>query len=674
MGGGLYLRAVMRFDFAKWEGAGNDFILTEARSFPTPDDERRTASALCDRRTGIGADGVIFLSPLDPSPGGLPRWNFDYVNADGSRSFCGNGSRAAFAYLRARGEVGDRAVLVACDGEHEVAWGDDVPGVALRPVAMPRGVAAAEDVPAGEFVETGSPHHLVWVPTPGDLRAVDVEGVGSRVRWSGAYAPAGTNVDFVSRVGETTLAMRTFERGVEAETRACGTGATAAAIADHAQRGGALERTVQMAGGDLKVTFEAPVEGRYEKVWLWGPAREAFRGTAVWPALLMLISWMLAATTTTMQAQPERPQMAISEQAQLSILTGSPGSEVYSSWGHTAIRLYDPGQQPVLDLTFNYGTFAFGPGFYTRFVQGHLDYRLSVQEFARFQAEYLNDGRGLIEQPLDLAPADVQAVADYLAWNALPENRVYRYEFFGDNCSSRVLAVLAAVFGDRWDPGCAEDPGQGVTYRAAIAPYIAGLGWVRTGIAFILGGRADQPMSPCASSFLPDGLMAQIQLARLDARPIAGPGRELVPPENGWFARHPAPPVPPNAAFGALFLLTLLGLWRGNKWLSRAVLVPAAVLGLVLVFMWVATDHRDTWWNPDLVWASPLLFGLFVPGAWSAGWGRNLRRVILVTGCLIGCAAGLLGCAFHAAFWWMTATVFVALEPWTLLPGIGRRS
>jgi hypothetical protein len=501
---------------------------------------------------------------------------------------------------------------------------------------------------------------------------MDVAELGARVRWSGAYAPAGTNVDFVSRLGDTTLAMRTFERGVEAETRACGTGATAAAVADHAQRGGALERTVRMAGGDLKVTFEAPLEGRYGKVWLWGPAREAFRGTAVWPALLLLITWMLTATaTTTMQAQ-QRPQMAITEQAQLSILTGSPGSEVYSSWGHTAIRLHDPGQQPILDLTFNYGTFAFGPGFYTRFVQGHLDYRLSVQEFARFQAEYLNDGRGLIEQPLDLSPDDVQAVADYLAWNALPENRQYRYEFFGDNCSSRVLAVLAEVFGDRWTAGCAEDPGQGVTFRAAIAPYIAGLGWVRTGIEFILGGLADRPMGPCESSFLPDGLMAQIQFARLDNRPIAGRGQELVPPENGWFARHPVPVVPPHLVFAALFLLTAFGVWRGHKWMSRAALVPAAVLGGVLVFMWVATDHRDTWWNPDLAWASPLLFGLFVPGAWSARWGRNLRRAILVTGCLIGCAAGLLGCAFHATFWWMTATVFVALEPWTLLPNRGR--
>ncbi len=662
--------AAMRFDFAKWEGAGNDFILTQARRFERAEDEQASVAALCDRRTGIGADGVIFLSP-----DGADRWRFDYVNADGSRSFCGNGSRAAFAHLRATGAVGDRAVLAACDGDHEVAWStaDGLPGVALGPVALPQPVPASEGVSAGEFVDTGSPHHLVWLADEAALRAADVVGEGRRVRHAPRYAAIrGTNVDFVSHTAAAdVLRMRTYERGVEDETRACGTGATAAAIADHAARGGALERTVKMSGGDLKVTLTPPVEGRYEGVWLWGPAREAFRGSAVWPALLCIIAFAFSGLQP-LRAQPEqlqqRPRMAITPQAQLSILTGSPGSEVYSSWGHTAIRLLDPGQQPVLDLTFNYGTFAFGPGFYGRFLRGHLDYRLSVQGFSDFQTEYITSSRGLIEQPLDLAPEDVQAVADFLAWNALPENRVYRYGFFGDNCSSRVLAVLAEVFGERWDAGCAADPGQSVSYRAAIAPYIAGLGWVRTGIEFALGALSDRPMGPCGSSFLPDGLMAQIQLAQLDGHPIAGAGEELVPPERGWFAAHPAPPITPDVAFAVLLVLTAIGVWRGNKWLSRAVLGVAAFLGVLLVLMWALTDHRDTWWNPDLAWASPLLFGLFLPGGWASARGRNLRRVIVVSGFLIGCAAALFGCAFHGAFWWMSAAVFLALEPWTLWP------
>ena len=175
-------------------------------------------------------------------------------------------------------------------------------------------------------------------------------------------------------------------------------------------------------------------------------------------------------------------------------------------------------------------------------------------------------------------------------------------------------------------------------------------------------------MGPCGSSFLPDGLMAQIQLAQLDGHRIAGAGEELVPPERGWFATHPAPPITPDVAFAALFLLTAIGVGRGNKWLSRAVLGIAAFLGVLLVLMWALTDHRDTWWNPDLAWASPLLFGLFLPGGWASARGRNLRRVILVSGFLIGCAAALFGCAFHGAFWWMSAAVFLALEPWTLWP------
>ncbi|MGB1076613.1 MAG: diaminopimelate epimerase [Flavobacteriales bacterium] len=660
----------MQFDFAKWEGAGNDFILTEGRTFKHAEEERQVVAALCNRRTGIGADGIIFLSRVD---GVDDRWKFDYVNADGTRSFCGNGSRVVLAHLRAIGAVDSEAVLVACDGDHAVAWNGE-PGVQLRPVKAPQNITATQVEGVAEvFVDTGSPHHLIWLSEKADLQALDVEHFGAQIRHHPMHAPGGSNVDFVQPISPDILVMRTFERGVEGETLACGTGATAAALADYVRRGGAMQRTVRMRGGDLKVTFGPPDErGHFLDVWLWGPARECFRGSANWPVLSCLL-WGVVAIGLVFgvpfqaQGQTELRHVPLTEQAQLSVLTGSPGDEVYSSWGHTAIRLKDPGQSPVMDLTFNYGTFAFGPGFYTRFVRGHLDYRLSVQEFASFQTEYLNTGRALLEQPLALTPADVQAVADFLAWNALPENRVYRYEFFGDNCSSRVLQVLAEVFGNRWDPACDRDPGQGVSFRSAIGPYIARLGWVKSGIDFILGGTSDRPMGPCESSFLPDGLMAQIQLATLDGRPIAGPASELVPPEGDWFAAPPPPIIPPNLGFGLILLLTILGIVKNATVLRRMFIFPAGILGLLLVMMWVATDHRDTWWNPDMAWASPLLIPLWFPHVYSSSIGRNLRRIILVMGCLIGCASGLLGCAFHGTFWWGMILVTLALQPWELV-------
>lgn len=660
----------MQFDFAKWEGAGNDFILTEGRTFKNAEEERQVVAELCNRRTGIGADGIIFLSRVD---GFDDRWKFDYVNADGSRSFCGNGSRVVLAHLRAMGEVESGAVLEACDGDHAVAWKGE-PGVQMRPVKAPQDLTSTQvDCAAEVFVDTGSPHHLVWLPEKADLQALDVDGVGAQIRHHPMHAPGGSNVDFVQPISPEILVMRTFERGVEGETLACGTGATAAALSDYVRRGGALQRTVRMRGGDLTITFGPPDErGHFLDVWLWGPARECFRGSANWPVLSCWLwsffaLWLAFLGPPDVRGQAELPHVPLTEQAQLSVLTGSPGDEVYSSWGHTAIRLKDPGQSPVMDLTFNYGTFAFGPGFYTRFIRGHLDYRLSVQEFASFQTEYLTTGRALLEQPLVLTPTDVQAIADFLAWNALPENRVYRYGFFGDNCSSRVLQVLAKVFGDRWDPACELDPGQGVSFRSAIGPYIARLGWVKSGIDFILGSASDRPMAPCESSFLPDGLMAQIQLASLDGRPIAGPPTELVPPEGDWFAAPSAPFIPPNLGFGMILLLTIVGIAKNVPFLRRAFIYPAGVLGLLLVLMWVATDHQDTWWNPDMAWASPLLIPLWFPQLYSSFFGRNLRRVILVMGCLIGCASGLLGCALHGTFWWGMTLVTLALQPGELI-------
>jgi diaminopimelate epimerase len=664
----------MRFDFAKSEGAGNDFILTSARSFTSEAAEREFVAAVCDRRKGIGADGVIFLSELAPD-----HWKFDYVNADGSRSFCGNGSRAAFLYLRSIGKVDNSAWLEACDGNHRVAWCEErqLPGVELNPVKAPEIKSIfLETSTHADFLDTGSPHHLEWLAESADLRNLDVATQGCAIRNAEHYAPTGTNANFVRTTSDpTTLQMRTFERGVEAETLACGTGATAAAIADFARRGGPAHRKVEMAGGTLEITFDPPTtaDDTYKNVWLWGPAREVFRGTAELPPTTPIPSpspspspFLFLFLFAFLFSVPVFGNIPLTDQAQISVLTGSPGQEVYSSWGHTAIRLFDPGAQPVLDLTFNYGTFNFGPGFYPRFVKGHLDYRLSVQEFAAFQSEYLSTGRGLIEQPLDLAPVDVQAMADYLAWNSLPENRVYRYEFFGDNCSSRVLRVLAEVFGERWDANCAADPGQNITFRRAIEPYIAGLGWVRVGIDFILGARADRPMAPCESSFLPDGLMAQLSLGTLDGQPIAGPGIELVPPENGWFARPPQPIVPPWVVGLAVLSLTAIGLMTGRKWLARLPLIPAGMLGVLLTLMWF-TDHSDTWWNVEMAWASPLLLGLLKPKCWNERWGRNLRRAILVTGSGIGFVIAISGGALPGVFWLGASTVALALEPWTLL-------
>ena len=629
----------MLIDAWKWEGTGNAFILMDRGDWAAlPDDT--AIEAMCNPENGLGADGLIFFQSLnnaaDATP--FPEWEMDYVNADGSRSFCGNGSRALFSFLRRQGWMpGTGGTLHACDGRHAVAW-DEVhaeSGVELRPIAPPE--AAYE---GATFVDTGSPHHLIWVE---DTALQDVEGVGRAIRYGVEYAPEGTNVDFVQRLDATSLSMRTYERGVEAETRACGTGAVAAAVADHAERGGSFQREVQMPGGTLRVQLSEPEEatGTYSNVWLYGAANEVMR--AAWNGL----KWTALALAFWMGWMPEvAAQGSWTDEVEVSILTGSPGADLYSAWGHTAIRVFDPGQTPPVDWTYNYGTFEFGEGFYLRFMRGELNYRLAKSPFSSLQREYMHFERALLEQPLDLTAEDALALVAYLEWNYLPENRVYAYKFFEDNCSSRVLTVMQAVFGDRWDSGCTDDAALGVTYREALRPYMHGDAWIDLGIDFILGPRADRLMPPCGSSFLPDGLMQQLQSATLDGRAVAGRPEELLPPQRSWFRSIVYTPVLAYPAMWCALVLVWSLVASVRRLMShracrvlparrrrsgKAVQVLAGVLGVLLLAMWTLTDHRDTWGNWNMLWASPFLSLLWaLPKGQLYHWFRWILSVGVV--------------------------------------------
>ena len=151
----------MHFNFWKWEGTGNDFVLFDRRAWPELPDVGEI-QRLCDRSKGVGADGVIFFQPVSDldATGVATDWEMDYVNADGSRSFCGNGSRALFSFLRSKGwmpQIG--GVLHACDGAHAVRWNPvlDEPGVELRPVRAPKQIPSLMGGERAHFVNTGSP-------------------------------------------------------------------------------------------------------------------------------------------------------------------------------------------------------------------------------------------------------------------------------------------------------------------------------------------------------------------------------------------------------------------------------------------------------------------------------------------------------------------------------------
>lgn len=263
-----------RLHFWKMSGAGNDFVLVRARDLGG-----RSAPALarrlCDRRRGIGADGLLVVDR------GGAMLGLRYFNADGSRAFCGNGSRCAVWYGRVSGLARGARVRLDADGEMLEA---EVTGPETVRLRMPDSsdIRLDLDLPlAGgrrraHHINTGVPHAVLFVS---DLEAVDVAGEGRALRRHKAFAPAGANVDFVKREGEG-LAVRTYERGVEAETLACGTGAVASALI--AIRLGKAESPVRCRtrGGDTLTvhTRYSTLDTRFSDVWLEGPARIVFEG------------------------------------------------------------------------------------------------------------------------------------------------------------------------------------------------------------------------------------------------------------------------------------------------------------------------------------------------------------------------------------------------------------
>lgn len=264
--------------FWKYQGAGNDFILVDQRNRQWLGRENTAQIArLCDRHFGIGADGLILLHEH-------PDYDFEmvYFNADGRESsMCGNGGRCIVAFARQVGIEREHYRFLAIDGPHEAvitaakgpeAW------VELRMSDVPK--IETTDALEAFVLNTGSPHYVRFVPA---LDNLDMVQEGRAVRYSDRFRATGINVNLVLETAEN-LRIRTYERGVEDETLACGTGVTAAALANHARQHlspGEHETAVHAEGGHLRVRFQANADGSFSNIWLCGPATEVFSGTIV---------------------------------------------------------------------------------------------------------------------------------------------------------------------------------------------------------------------------------------------------------------------------------------------------------------------------------------------------------------------------------------------------------
>ena len=256
----------MLLKFHKYQGTGNDFVMIDNRHNFFPKDNIQVIEKLCDRRFGIGADGLILLeNDLETD------FRMVYYNSDGNESsMCGNGGRCLVAFAKSLNLIQDKTSFIATDGLHHAT-------------ILENGIVSLQMKDVDEvkiekeyiFLDTGSPHHVTLV---NDIENYDVKSKGSEIRYSDLYGNAGSNVNFVNQISDNHFRLRTYERGVEDETLSCGTGATATAIAMNAiGKTNSNTIAIDVEGGKLKVSFEKTNKG-YENVFLEGAAASVFEG------------------------------------------------------------------------------------------------------------------------------------------------------------------------------------------------------------------------------------------------------------------------------------------------------------------------------------------------------------------------------------------------------------
>jgi len=255
----------MKVEFVKYQGTGNDFILLDNHNGAYDDLSMREIEFLCNRKIGIGADGLIKLSKNEEFD-----FEVEYFNADGTQSFCGNGARCSVAFAKALGWIDKDTRFLAIDGVHSASISEDI--VRLEMLNVPIFEKKGNDF----FLDTGSPHFVHFDQED----VLDIVSYGKEIRYSEEYRDNGVNVNVVNSMNEDTIQVRTYERGVEDETLSCGTGVTACALIFMMNSDRVLSRVnVQTKGGTLFVESDGFSEKKgFTNIWLSGPANKVFNG------------------------------------------------------------------------------------------------------------------------------------------------------------------------------------------------------------------------------------------------------------------------------------------------------------------------------------------------------------------------------------------------------------
>lgn len=314
--------------------------------------------------------------------------------------------------------------------------------------------------------------------------------------------------------------------------------------------------------------------------------------------------------------------LQLSADAALKMVTIFPGEALYSMFGHTAIRVEDPVHQ--IDLLYNYGqsSVPFDASFVPRFVTGELPFMLGVIRTGRAYEFYRNyENRTIYEQDLLLSRAERQALFEYLEFNARPENRIYIYDFFYDNCTTRVRDLFWDIFGEEIDFQLAERPAR--SYRRAISPYLNEKPFVKLGINLLLGGPTDGVPERERRLYLPGQLMRAVAAAELNDRPLMGPERYVYEGRNGTtILPEELNPLHSAAAglllWGILLFVAVLSISskpsparsarpgsRGMRVFDTVLFALSGGAGISSLLLWSYSGYIMTTANWHLLWAWP---------------------------------------------------------------------
>jgi hypothetical protein len=333
-------------------------------------------------------------------------------------------------------------------------------------------------------------------------------------------------------------------------------------------------------------------------------------------------------------------QLQLSKDTQISVITIGPGESLNDAFGHNAFRITD--RDLKIDMAYGYGEYDFdAPNFYLKFVQGKLNYLISRHNFSDIYNYYLNSNRTIKEQVLNLSIAEKQQLFDYLENNYKPENRRYLYDFFYDNCATRIRDVTEIVTKNNLDFNLPQNL-ESKTFRELIHEHVGLNTWGSFGIDIALGSVIDKKASANEYMFLPKYIHAFFDAAKIEGT------TNLVKSSTTIFQKQETSTASnflfsPLVIFGLLALVILFMTYKDyknntrSKWLDIALFGITGIVGFVLLLLWFATDHSATAQNYNLLWAVPLniIFIAQVSKQHVSNWFKSYLKFLVIMLCLM---------------------------------------